>query len=84
MPIENYNVPTALFSGDMDGLSTPADVAWLSEQLGDKVVFQKQIHGDHFTFAIGKDMTFFSQDVVAQIQKYNPLNTTDIETFLAN
>lgn len=39
VPIENYNIPTALFSGDLDGLSTPADVAWLSETLGDKVVF---------------------------------------------
>jgi len=39
VPIENYKVPTALFSGDMDGLATPEDVAWLSEQLGDKVVF---------------------------------------------
>ena len=82
MPIENYNVPTALFSGDLDGLSTPADVAWLSEQLGEKVVFQKQYHADHFTFAIGKDMTFFSQDAVAQLHKYNPVGRN--ESFLAN
>ena len=65
VPIENYNVPTVLMSGDLDGLATPADVAWLSETLGDKVVFQKQYHMDHFTFALGKDMTFFSEDAVA-------------------
>lgn len=39
VPIENYNVPTVLMSGDLDGLSTPEDVAWLSSALGDKVVF---------------------------------------------
>ena len=64
VPIEDYNIPTVLLSGSLDGLSTPADVAWLSGALGDKVVFQKQYHADHFTFAIGRDMTFFSQDAV--------------------
>ena len=77
VPIENYNIPTVLFSGDIDGLATPADVAWLSETLGDKVVYQKQIHGDHFTFAIGQDMSFFSEDAVAQLHKYNPVNQTE-------
>lgn len=48
----------------MDGLATPEDVAWLSEQLGDRVVFQKQYHKDHFTFILGKDMSFFSEEVV--------------------
>ena len=39
VPIEDYNIPTVLLSGSLDGLSTPLDVAWLSETLGDKVVF---------------------------------------------
>ena len=39
VPLENYDVPTVLLSGDRDGLADPTDVAWLSEQLGDKVVF---------------------------------------------
>lgn len=39
VPIEKYNIPTVLLSGDIDGLATPADVAWLSQILGDKVVF---------------------------------------------
>ena len=64
VPLEDYSLPTVLLSGSLDGLATPADVAWLSETLGDKVVFQQQYHMDHFTFAIGRDMTFFSQDAV--------------------
>ena len=78
VPIENYNIPTVLLSGDIDGLATPADVAWLSGALGDKVVFQQQYHMDHFTFAIGKDMTFFSQDAVDQLHKYNPVDAATV------
>ena len=74
VPIENYNVPTVLLSGDLDKLADPTDVAWISEKLGDKVVFQKEYHNDHFTFAIGNDMTFFSQDAVDQLHIYNPVS----------
>jgi len=31
VPLENFNVPTVLLSGDVDGLGDPEDVAWLSE-----------------------------------------------------
>ena len=82
MPIEDFSLPTALFSGDMDGLATPEEVTWLSAQLGDNVVFQKQYHMDHFTFILGKDMKFFSEDAVAQLHKFNPV--TNFESFLAN
>lgn len=41
VPIENLDIPVALFSGDLDRLAAPLDVAFLSEKLGDKVVYQK-------------------------------------------
>ena len=73
MPLENYpDIPTVLLSGDVDKLSTPADVAWLSEQLGDKVVFQKEYHLDHGGFVLANDMSFFSVDALEQLKKYNP------------
>ena len=31
VPLENYDIPTVLLSGDIDGLAVPEDVAWLSE-----------------------------------------------------
>ena len=74
MPLENYDVPTVLMSGDIDQLAAPADVAWLSEQLGDKVVFQKEYHLNHIAFSDANDMSFFSVDAVAQLHKYNPTN----------
>lgn len=39
VPIENLNIPVALFSGDLDHLADPQDVEFISQKLGDKVVF---------------------------------------------
>jgi len=78
VPFDFYEIPTALYSGDIDGLADPTDVAWLSQTLGDKVVFQKQYHLDHFSFVIAKDMSYFN-DVVTVLQEYNPTTAT---TFL--
>jgi len=61
-----------LLSGDVDELATPKDVLWLSEQIFDKVVFQKQYHLNHVGFVDANDMSFFTVDAVAQLQKYNP------------
>ena len=30
VPIEDYNVPTAMMSGDLDGLAVPTDVEWIT------------------------------------------------------
>jgi lysosomal acid lipase/cholesteryl ester hydrolase len=38
---ENYVIPTALFSGSMDGLADPEDVANLAIALGDNLVLNK-------------------------------------------
>jgi hypothetical protein len=40
VPLQHYNVPTALLSGSMDVLGDPTDVAWLSEQIDSSVVFE--------------------------------------------
>ena len=39
VPIDDIKVPIALISGDVDNLARPSDVAWLSQRLGDKVIF---------------------------------------------
>ena len=39
VPIENLDIPVALFSGSQDTVGDPEDVAFISEKLGDKVVF---------------------------------------------
>ena len=58
-------------SGALDHMAPPADVSWIADQLGDNIVFNKQYNNDHFTFALGKDMTFFSVDAVDLLKEYN-------------
>ena len=68
-----------MFSGDIDTLAVPEDVEFITNALGDNVVFHKQIHGSHGTFVLGPDMSFFSDDAVNLLQEYNPTPTFDIE-----
>ena len=73
VPVQNYGVPTALMSGDVDPLADPIDVQWITEQLGSNVVFAKQYHMNHTGFAMANDMSFFSEDAVALLHQYNPV-----------
>ena len=68
LPLENYAVPSAIFSGSLDGLADPADVAELVEQIKPYVVFHKEYELDHFSFVIAKDMSFFTVDAVNLIK----------------
>jgi hypothetical protein len=49
-----------LFSGSIDSLANPVDVASLSASIHDYVVFEKEYHLDHFRFMIAKDRTYFT------------------------
>ena len=82
VPIENYEIPTAMMSGDIDSLAVPKDVEWITETLGDNVIFSKQYHLNHGAFAIANDMSFFSVDAVDLLHQYNPVSNTE-ELFLS-
>lgn len=75
IPFEDYNVPTALFSGSLDNLADAVDVAWLKTQIGDHIVFAEEYTLDHFSFVIAKDMSYFTVDAVNVISQYNPVTT---------
>jgi pimeloyl-ACP methyl ester carboxylesterase len=63
--------PIALFSGKLDRLSTPVDVKWLIEQLGDNIVYHKCYDNmAHMTFMMAEDMSWFN-DVIELIDLYN-------------
>ena len=87
VPIEDYNIPTAMMSGDRDQLAVPIDVEWTVAQLGDNVVFNKQYHANHGSFCLANDMSFFSVDAINLLAKYNPVTAPKfddvIETFLS-
>ena len=73
VPIENLDIPVALFSGDLDRLADPQDVEFISQKLGDKVVFQKEYYLNHYSFVLAKDMSYF-QDAIDLIGQYNIIN----------
>ena len=75
VPIEDLNIPVAIFSGSLDTIGDPADVEFLIDKLGDNAVFHKEYELDHYSFALAQDMTFM-EDAIKVINQYN--NMTDI------
>ena len=64
--------PIAMLAGTKDVLADPADVAWFHEQMKDTTVFFKGDYDlDHNSFAIAKDMSFFTKDAMAVLNHYN-------------
>ena len=70
VPLENFNVPTALVVGTYDKLADPTDAAWLNEQIKDSVVFYEEYPLGHVSFVLAKDMSWFTNDVVNLMGKY--------------
>jgi pimeloyl-ACP methyl ester carboxylesterase len=66
-------VPIAMFVGNVDELADPTDAEWARQEIGSPVVHYQEINGGHLTFVIGKDMSWFSNDVMPILEKYSPL-----------
>lgn len=63
--------PIAIFSGDLDTLADPKDVKWTASQLQKNLVFNHEYHADHNTFMIGKDMSYFTREVMHLLNAAN-------------
>lgn len=72
--LEKINIPTAIIVGKYDKIADPVDASWISQNLPNLVLY-KEIDGGHATYMVGKDMSFFTQDVMGLIKKYQPLPT---------
>ena len=70
VPLEKFNVPTALVVGTYDRLADAKDAEWLHDQIKDKVVFYEEYPLGHVSFVLAKDMTWFTNDVVNLINQY--------------
>ena len=74
IPIDTIsNVPIAMFVGNIDTLADKTDAEWTRDEIGSPVVHYQLIDGGHLTFIVGKDMTWFSNDVMDLIKEYSPL-----------
>ena len=75
-------MPIAIFNGSLDSVVLEADVNVLIDRLGDNVVHHKVIEGDHWTFSMASDMSWFKNDVVDVLQSYNPTNSSQPVAYL--
>jgi len=66
-------VPIAMFVGKNDLIATPLDSELLREQIGGNVVGYKIVNGGHLSFMVGKDMSYFTEDVMHLLEAYHPL-----------
>lgn len=66
----SQKLPIALFVGKQDTFADEYDVMWLKRGLGKRVVEEKVYNNfDHFSFQIGKDMSYV-QDVIDLLKQY--------------
>ena len=65
---EIKEVPIAIFGGKDDEIADSFDTMWTKEQIGDAVVHYQIINGGHISFLVGKDMSYFSEDVMSLLE----------------
>lgn len=53
-----------MFVGLEDILADPTDAKWTADTIGADVFHYQEINGGHLTFLIGKDMSYFTDDVM--------------------
>ena len=62
-----------MIAGKNDLLASIEDARWTLSQVQNTVIEYKEIEGGHESFIIGKDMTFFTEDVMLKLQQYHPV-----------
>lgn len=63
--------PIAILAGQQDLLADAQDVAWTHQQLSAVTVFYHMYYLGHMSFAIAKDMSWFTVDTMAIVNHYN-------------
>ena len=64
-----------MFVGDSDILGDAVDAEYTREAIGDAVIHYSLIHGGHLTFLVGKDMTYWTNDVMNLLAQYHPVSS---------
>ena len=76
-PLEDIKVPIALFQGIEDKIADAKDAKWTADQVGQNLIHYEEIHANHNTFAIGKDMTYFKDTVINLLNEYHPISKVE-------
>ena len=79
IPIENIStVPIAIFAGIHDTIADMEDALWIKDTLKPEVLVDfEQIEAGHLTFMVGKDMTYWSTNVMGLLAQYHPIPGTE-------
>ena len=72
VPMENIDLPVALFIGPLDALGSEENIEYIVERLGDNLVFQQEYEGfGREQYMTGVDMHYL-EDVVDLMEQYPP------------
>ena len=74
-----------MFVGTTDSLATKKDNEWAYSKMKNDVFQYKEFASGHLTFMVGKDMSYFSNDVMSILKKYQPIGSSseEVQVFLA-
>ena len=66
-------MPVAIFAGKNDELAVPKDCKRIKKEL-DRVEHYEEMHGDHMTFFIAEDASFFTERAMNILKKHQPID----------
>ena len=64
-----------MYAAKHDLIVKPEDSHWARDLIGPNIVEYLEIDGGHVTFMVGYDQSYFAQNAMNQIKKYNPILT---------
>ena len=74
LPLEHATgVPIAMYAGVYDVLGDVIDARWTRDMLHANVIRYQELEADHMTFLVGKDMSYWTHDVMGLLHHYHPL-----------
>lgn len=66
-------MPIALYIAKHDRIIYADDSRDIVKLFGESIVDIREIDGGHIAFMVGKDMSYFKENVMNVIKKYNPI-----------
>lgn len=71
--VKDAGVPIALYYGKHDIIMLPENSLKARELLGDSVVDFQEIEGGHMAFFVSRNQTYFQENAMNLIKKYNKI-----------
>ena len=76
IPLQNINLPVAVFTSLHDRYSPPESTDWLVDQLGDNIVFHQSYEYSHYSYFVARDVSYL-EDIVPLLESYSQDGAND-------